>query len=782
MWGASLKLRTIILVLALVCILSITTPTAYEEESLGYEVLPIKENMYLSNEVHGPIQILSDSEFVSQATAEDWQGDGSEGDPYLIEAYNISTDSSGIRIINVSLYFKIQDCNIESVSSTTNPGIYTNNVTHCEIRNTTVSGKSYGLYIDHDSNVLVSGCTISGCPIRGVYLQSTGNFRIENSEVYGNQHGIWVQATNSVEIFNTDVHDNSQEGIYLIGSDFCTITESRSNDNGGAGMFIYDSQNCTVESSEVYGNSDVLTGVHLLISHNATIRGNEVHDNMHVGIFLADSNFGIIHDNDVWNNSDLGIELSSAGNCSIINNDVWENGFWPTYIRQSGILIEDSQYSVVEGNRIWNNSYAGVFLNNEANNNEIIGNSIYNNTDHGIYAYGSSHCDAIGNDIWGNGWKPTDPACGIYVWNSGYWLIEGNRIWNNTGRGIYFESYDTTVIRNRIWNNSDSGIFVDECSDSLVSENTVFANNYGIELIAVNTNVTNNIIYDNEYGIYVYYSGNCRIYGNDVGWNTVNAYEWFTFPGMFILWHNNQSIGNWWSDYSGSGSYGITNGTHFINYDLYPRKSLDLNASTSLDYEFTETGNVMVWPAQALNPSHFEVYANGSLLYSEVWDGTNIETNLDNLAVGYYNITMIAYHVSGHWISATSSADVTDTIAPAWVAAPTNQEITVGDSFSYQVTATDASGIGSYSVNDTTHFQISGTGLITNVVLLEEGVYGLEITVVDIYGNELTATITITVVATPPGGVDTIMLIVLSLSAGVLVLIIAIVLYGKKRG
>jgi len=270
------------------------------------------------------------------------------------------------------------------------------------------------------------------------------------------------------------------------------------------------------------------------------------------------------------------------------------------------------------------------------------------------------------------------------------------------------------------------------------------------------------------------------MFENDIGWNTLNAIQLHSEDET--LWHDNESIGNWWSDYGGAGSFGITNGTQIVNYDLYPSKSLDLNASSSIDYEVGDTGNIMHWPAQALNPSHYMVYANGSLLYTAPWDGTDIEANLDNLPAGYHDIMVFAYHISGHSISATSSAVITDTTAPVWVTVPTNQEITVGDSFNYQVTATDASGIGGYSVNDTAHFQISAIGLITNVVPLEIGVYGLEITVADIYGNELTSTITITVVAAPPGGLGPIMLVVLGVSAGVIILIIAMVVYGKKRG
>jgi hypothetical protein len=267
------------------------------------------------------------------------------------------------------------------------------------------------------------------------------------------------------------------------------------------------------------------------------------------------------------------------------------------------------------------------------------------------------------------------------------------------------------------------------------------------------------------------HQGDGWIYGNDIGWNSIaNAVNIGD-----NYWHDNVSIGNHWSDYSGVGDYNISG-----EYDIFPKKSLDLNASTSIDFEITETGNTMFWGAYALNPSHYKVYANDSLLYDEVWDGNHIETTLDGLlGAGTHEIMVIAFHVSGHSLNTTATAEVTDLTGPVWVTAPSNQEITVGDPFSYQVTATDPSGIEGYSVNDTTNFQISDSGLIMNVVDLEVGVYGLEITVIDPFGNDVTATITVTVLAAPPSGDNTMLL--LAAGGGMVVLLIVAVIFMRKR-
>lgn len=86
-----------------------------------------------------------------------------------------------------------------------------------------------------------------------------------------------------------------------------------------------------------------------------------------------------------------------------------------------------------------------------------------------------------------------------------------------------------------------------------------------------------------------------------------------------------------------------------------------------------------------------------------------------------------------------------DTTGPEWSILPTDQEITEGEVLNYQIGASDVSGIGGYAVNDTANFAIDSTGLITNATILAAGDYFLNISVWDIYWNELFQVIRITV-------------------------------------
>jgi len=80
--------------------------------------------------------------------------------------------------------------------------------------------------------------------------------------------------------------------------------------------------------------------------------------------------------------------------------------------------------------------------------------------------------------------------------------------------------------------------------------------------------------------------------------------------------------------------------------------------------------------------------------------------------------------------------------APEWDQIPEDQLLREGESFSYDVNASDTSGVA-YSINDTVNFNISSEGMITNSSGLSLGVYPLEIRAYNPFNNSINATINI---------------------------------------
>lgn len=101
---------------------------------------------------------------------------------------------------------------------------------------------------------------------------------------------------------------------------------------------------------------------------------------------------------------------------------------------------------------------------------------------------------------------------------------------------------------------------------------------------------------------------------------------------------------------------------------------------------------------------------------------------------------------NGNENSAEIKITVRDTSPPDWSPTPTDFSIEFGTSFSYEVDASDPSGIGIYWVNDTDNFQIDERhGTIRNATALSVGVFWLDIEVKDSFGNPKVESIKITV-------------------------------------
>ncbi len=128
-----------------------------------------------------------------------------------------------------------------------------------------------------------------------------------------------------------------------------------------------------------------------------------------------------------------------------------------------------------------------------------------------------------------------------------------------------------------------------------------------------------------------------------------------------------------------------------------------------------------------------------------VIDGEGVLSNTVLLAVGEYWVNITAYDPLGLYSSAIINITVQDTTVPAWVQSPVDQGIKEGTPLSYDVGASDLSGIQHYSIDDTTRFAIDTNGVITSIDPLAAGEYEVEIRAYDPYGNYCSATIKITV-------------------------------------
>jgi len=120
------------------------------------------------------------------------------------------------------------------------------------------------------------------------------------------------------------------------------------------------------------------------------------------------------------------------------------------------------------------------------------------------------------------------------------------------------------------------------------------------------------------------------------------------------------------------------------------------------------------------------------------------------LTPGRYGLSVTVYDPYDNSLTATITILVQDTLPPKWSSIPSNQVVELGFPLNYDLDANDPSGIDTWWLNDTVHFTINESGLLSNATFLPVGVYSIQVWVNDTFGHILTGIITITVQDTTP--------------------------------
>ena len=228
--------------------------------------------------------------------------------------------------------------------------------------------------------------------------------------------------------------------------------------------------------------------------------------------------------------------------------------------------------------------------------------------------------------------------------------------------------------------------------------------------------------------------------------------------GIAYYWINDET--NFNIDGNGliTNAVALSVGEYTLEIRAYDHYDNYCTATITITVEDTTAPTWYILPSDQMvefsDPFSYDVDASdlSGIAYYWVDDETNFNingngliTNAVALSVGDYTLEIRAYDYNGHYCTATITITVEDTTAPTWDILPSDQMVEFGDPFSYDVDASDPSGIAYYWIDDETNFNIDGNGLITNAVVLSVGDYTLEIRAYDYNGHFCTATITITV-------------------------------------
>ncbi len=240
---------------------------------------------------HAQISINGNDDFVSQAENESWAGNGTEGNPYIIENYDINASSAdGIEIRNTDVYFIIKNCVIHDGKTSYNYGIYFHNVTYGKIENVSSYNNNYGI---------------------ALYSSSENNYMV-SCQIYNNYwYGICLSYSLNNTIVSCQIYNNSGDGTQLYSSLNNNISNCQIYSNSYGIVFYSSSDNNIMTACQIYNNSK--DGIHFAASSNNNVTGCQISDNYDAGIDIWHSSNNEVHYNNIFNNSDYGVYCYDYG-------------------------------------------------------------------------------------------------------------------------------------------------------------------------------------------------------------------------------------------------------------------------------------------------------------------------------------------------------------------------------------------------------------------------------------------------------------------------------------
>ncbi len=582
---------------------------------------------------HAPIDINGNGELDAFCS-----GLGTDGlswsTAHRIENYTIDGQGSGypIRIRNTDRYLIIRNCTLKNSGGITRGGIDLYNSSNVWIANSTMINNGYGIKAstqpgDFEENLIISGNNISK-----------------------NYNGIGGDYFNKTHIYNNNITDNTN-----------------------AALIFQDLQNSIIEFNNFSNNQ--------------------------YGLTLFDTIFDSKHNRILYNNFsrqqryDISLDLSIN---TTLHYNIMERGI--DFGESSTSTIEElGSYNITLSNKISGKSVyyyvnrTGLSSNNLINAGQVI--LINCNNSKFLNLNISNTVDAI------NQW--------FCVNNT----FQGIFSTNNMGAGIKISLSNNITVWNSTFLDSDYGIYIQHNSKfNNISENVINSSNYhGIRLYISNFNFIsrNNITYNDDYGIYLLGAKNNTIYANNCSFNEYGIYISGTGTSNTI-WMNwlcnnsnrqaadndndgnnkwdNGTVGNYWGDYQKryplASHDGLIWDTPYSKFgaasseDRYPLViplRLNINHPENVTYEFGSKNNIITWiivDTKVSNPI-YATYRNGAELDNKSWaSGDLIPINIDGLAVGVYNFTIVAVDGLGEIV--TDEVNIT-------VTAPSGGAVVEGD-------------------------------------------------------------------------------------------------------
>ncbi len=237
--------------------------------------------------------------------------------------------------------------------------------------------------------------------------------------------------------------------------------------------------------------------------------------------------------------------------------------------------------------------------------------------------------------------------------------------------------------------------------------------------------------------------------------NIVYYYEWgweiASDNGLFNSWDDGVSIGNWWSDYSGSGNYSIFGSADSVDHYPMGHSSVVLVSHDDVQFEINSAASI-TWTAFSEVPSNFIIYRDGEIQKSEEWDGSDISISIPTDTLGLYNFTLLVNGISGD--NKTDTVIVKIYAVLPYINSPRDITYQYGQTGNTIVWRSASSNPDRYEIYQDDILNCNETWDGSYVTYCVDGLavgnYAFELRVFDIQGNNANDTVRVSVVVATP--------------------------------
>lgn len=553
----------------------------------------------------------------------------------------------------------------------------------------TVNNNPVGLLVENSANNVVGYNIITYATRDAIIVNSTtasiytGNVIEFNMISNIGECGIAVSSSDEVSIYNNTLVEISLNGVWVRTSNFASITN-----NSVAGTSI---------------------GIYVEHSSNMTIYGNILFNNT-IGLSTYNVDHVEVDTNAIFGNQD-GVRLEHSIDLFFSNNEINNN-------TQYGVEIINTNQTSITWNYIHHNNLYGISVDVSGTNNVILYNGFLGNN-----PSGSSQCLDNGSfNLWfnatefkGNLWygEPTNipylidgqssatdeyPLVSVVVTGpldfsfnygeTGYTIIwVASAPYPGNAPGSYTVFQNGVNVSEVSW--SGAIIFsLDGLNPGYYNFTILVFNSYGF---TVSDTVRVNVVEVQDAVDPTLSSPNdVNFEENSVGY-TITWAGSDLHPWLALVYRNGSVVYNqsWIGEDIIVSLVGLEPGVYnftCVVFDLsgnsqsdsvlvqvFPLTPDETNPVVTpigeYSYVVGTNGHYLVWNSTEDHPHSYQLFFNGTLVEQSPWWGGLVNTSVDGLAVGVWNITIVFFDLSGN--QGAGMTFVTVVAAPPDLTAPT---------------------------------------------------------------------------------------------------------------